>query len=123
MKKVTGIVKKISDNIEEEVTLEVNDIEVICFAGVCPYEIKVGGEYPVIFSSMIFDDYDVKELQAETQSLEKINAGYSYIAKGKLDGMKVLSIIDIQDDGLLDFEYLDGKYVEFKIDRLDVEFL
>jgi len=123
MKNSIGLVVKINNNIEEEITLEVNGIEVICFANVCPYDIEVGEKYPVMFSSMTFDDYNVKELHEEIKSLKKTDNAYSYVVKGKLEGEMVLSVIDIVDDGLLDYKYLDGSYVEFKIDRLDVEFL
>ncbi|MBQ4880116.1 hypothetical protein J8M21_23165 [Pseudoalteromonas luteoviolacea] len=49
--KVLGL----NSDIEEEVTLEVNGIELTCFAGVCPYKLTIGQEYPVTFEMLDFE--------------------------------------------------------------------
>ena len=124
MNKYNALVKKIDDDVEEEVTLSLSGFEVTCFAGICPYQIEEGKEYPVSFELMIFDDYIVEESQEEESSLERIGNGFSYWIIGKLEGGIVSSPIAFEDEILLsDFGYLDGKYIRLKADRIDVEFL
>lgn len=124
MNKYNALVKKIDDDVEEEVTLSLNGFEVTCFAGVCPYQIEEGKEYPVSFELMIFDDYHVNESKEEMPSLERVGSSFSYWIIGKLEGGIVNSSIPFEDEILLsDYGYLDGKYIRLKIDRIDVEFL
>ncbi|WP_210404803.1 hypothetical protein [Hahella sp. CCB-MM4] len=124
MTKLYALVKKIDDNIEEEVTLELNGVELTCFAGVCPYQIQEGKEYPVSFELEIFDDYCVEELNEEKVALERIGNDFSYWVAGRLDGSVIHSVIQFEDEILMsDYGYLDGKFIRMKVDRIDVEFL
>lgn len=43
----TALVKRLDSQIEEEVTIEIEDIEFTGFAFICPYKIEVGKSYPV----------------------------------------------------------------------------
>lgn len=124
MSKYNALVKKIGDDVEEEVMLSLNGFEITCFAGICPYQIEEGKEYPVSFELMVFNDYCVEEAQEKVSSLERIGSGFSYWVVGKLKDGTINSPIPFKDEILLsDFGYLDGKYVRVKADRIDVEFL
>lgn len=124
MNKYTALVKKIDDDIEEEVTLSINGFDVICFAGVCPYEIYEGKKYPVYFEMVFFDDYSVQESSKKISNLERIGNGFSYWIVGKLKGDTIDSSIQFKDEILLsDYGYLNDKYIRIKADRIDVEFL
>lgn len=119
-----AILKSIDSDIEEQVTLIVNGIEVTCFAGVCPYELEIGNEYPVEFEMNVFDDYSVNQADSQDRLVTQIDNGFAYLLSGKLDGNTVDCGIPFEDDVLLsDFGYLDGKFVTFQVDRVDVEFL
>lgn len=119
-----AFVKKIDSSIEELVTLVIDGVEVTCFAGVCPYEICVGQKYPVSFEVNVFDDYAVKELDKQDTSIMKVDEGFAYVLNGLLQGNTVICGIPFEDEILLsDFAYLDGKYVSFQVDRIDVAFL
>ncbi len=119
-----AFVKNIDSDIEEQVTLIVDDVEVTCFASVCPYEIQEGQEYPVSFEMNVFDDYSVNALVKNEKSLVRIGDGFSYLLSGELRGNTIVCGIPFEDEILLsDFGYLDGKYVSFQVDRIDVEFL
>jgi len=121
MNKYYAKVLKLDPDIEEEVTLDVNGIEITCFASVCPFKISVGKEYPVAFE---FDDFDISEQSTEETSLARLGSDYSYELKGKLDGDTVDVGIRIRDEFLSsEYGYLDGKFVSLKVGRLDVEFL
>lgn len=116
--------KKIDDDIEEEVALGLNGVEVTCFAGICPYQIQEGKEYPVSFELVVFDDYWVEELSEEKVVLERIGNTFSYWITGKLEGGVIDSVIQFEEEILLsDYGYLNGKFIRMKVDRIDVEFL
>ncbi len=124
MSKYFALVKAIGDNVEEEVTLDLNDLKVTCFAGVCPYEIHEGERYPVSLELIVFDDYEVKESEVEFAGLEQIGESFSYWIKGRLEKGVIDCGIQFEDEILLsDYGYLDGKFIQLKVDRIDVEFL
>jgi len=117
-------VKKIDENIEEEVTLLIDQIEVVCFASVCPYAIKNGGEYPVSMTLNIFCDYNLRESKDEQSSLRRIGNSFSYIVTGRIcDDILDAGIKFVDDVFLSDYGYLNGKMVSMQVDRIDVEFL
>lgn len=124
MNKYSALVQAIGDSVEEEVTLSLNGFEVICFAGVCPYDIREGEKYPVSFELMIFGDYEVKKLETESMGLERIGNSFSYWINGLFEQGIIDCGIQFEDDILLsDYGDLNGKFIQLKVDRIDVEFL
>lgn len=124
MTKLNALVKKIDPDIEEEVTLELNGVEITCFAGVCPYRIQEGNKYPVSFELEVFNDYCIEELNEEKVALQRIGNGFSYWIAGRLDGSVIHSVIQFKDEILMsDYSHLDGKFIRMKVDRIDVDFL
>lgn len=124
MNKYFALVQSVGDGVEEEVTLSLNDLNVTCFASVCPYEIHEGEKYPVSFNLMIFDDYEVYESEGEEVGLERIGKGFSYWIKGRIEKGVIDCGIQFEDEILLsDYGYLDDKCIRLKVDRIDVEFL
>lgn len=119
-----AILKSVDSDIEEQVTLIINGIEVTCFVGFCPYKLEIGNEYPVEFEMSIFGDYSVNQSDFKEQLVTQIDNGFAYLLSGKLDGNTVDCGIPFEDEVLLtDFGYLNGKFVDFQVDRVDVEFL
>lgn len=119
-----AILKSTDSDIEEQVTLLINGREITCFAGVCPYQIQVGHEYSVAFEMNVFDDYYVTPSASQEQLVTQVDNGFAYLLSGKLDGNTVDCGIPFEDDVLLsDFGYLENQFVNFKVDRIDVEFL
>lgn len=116
--KVLGL----NPDIEEEVTLEVNGIELTCFAGMCPYELNIGQEYPVTFEML---DFELTEQEsAEETSTTRVDSTYAYKLLGRLNGGTIDAGIKIWDDFLeSDYAYLDGQFICLCVERLDVEFL
>ncbi len=115
-----------SESNEMKVTLRVNDIVLTCFAIVCPIKRKQGGFYKVDLMPEMFNEYDLREVDAAvTPSILQSGKDFSCVVIGKLEnGAISVSGIKFEDTLLLsDFGYLDGKMVEWEIDRLDVEFL
>lgn len=119
-----ALLKKIDDSVEEEVTLELYGSELVCFLGICPYQIREGSRYPVSFELKVFDDYCVEELGKEKTGVERIGNGFSYWIMGKLEDDVIHSLVSFQDEVLLsDYGYLNGRYIRIKVCRIDVEFL
>ncbi|MFV8457240.1 hypothetical protein ACNO5M_19415 [Vibrio owensii] len=116
--KVLGL----NPDIEEEVTLEVNGIELTCFAGMCPYELNIGQEYPVTFEML---DFELTEQEsAEETSTTRVDSTYAYKLLGRLNGGTIDAGLKICDDFLeSDYAYLDGQFICLCVERLDVEFL
>jgi hypothetical protein len=117
-------VERIDEDIEEEVTLVIDGLKLVCFAGVCPYPIEEGKAYPVSLHLVVFDDYMITEVNIDESSLKRIGQGFSYIVTGRLSEDTLNAGIAFQDQVFLsDYGYLDGKMVSVKVDRIDAEFL
>jgi len=119
-------VRRLSDDVEEEVVLRINGIELTCFAIVCPYKIEEGVSYQVELTAEVMNDYLVSELDEEVSpSIVQIGDSFSHVITGKLDGNRLdAGGIVLEDDVLLsDFGYLEGKMIAWKVDRIDAEFL
>jgi len=122
----TAQIKRLSDDVEEEVVLRINGIELTCFATGCPYKIEEKGSYPVAITAQVLNDYLVKERdEGVDPSILKINNGFSHLITGRLTSNCLdAGGIVFEDDMLLsDFSYLDGKMISWTVDRIDVEFL
>ncbi len=119
-------IKRLSDDVEEEVVLRINGVELTCFATVCPYKIEEGASYQVELTAQVFNEYLVSELDEEASpSIVQIGDSFSHVITGRLSGNR-LDVGDIvfEDDVLLsDFGYLEGKMIAWKVDRIDAEFL
>lgn len=111
----------IDDLIEEEVKVKINGIYLDCFAGTCPFELKIGGKYEVVFSC---SDFEIEESTSSVCSIERLNDSYSYKINGLLNNGVIDSVITISDYYLSDsYSYLDGMAVSMIVERLDIEFL
>lgn len=116
----------LNNEIEEEAVLQINGVELVCFACVCPYEIKEGQLYPVELHPVVFDDYVVTELSNSSDTtIDRVGKGFQYLITGRLIGQRLECGELILEDEVLqrDFNYLDGKMIAIKWDRIDVEFL
>lgn len=117
---------KLSDDIEEKVTLQINGRQLNCFAGICPYPISEGKSYPVQLELVVLDDYEVMASPDDAgAAFVETGKGFAYLIQGKLNGMYLEADGLVFEDEVLqrDFGYLDGKMVTVKVDRIDVEFL
>ncbi|WP_150526566.1 hypothetical protein [Roseibium sediminis] len=116
--------KAICDDVEEEVTLVIGTMEVVCFASVVPYELKVGRSYPVVFQVFLNDEYDLRKSSIAEAGIERIDTGFGYRLRGRLVGNTIECGLPFEDDHLADeYGYLDGELVELIVDRVDVEFI
>ena len=120
---VETLVKSIDENVEEQVTLIVAGVEIICFASICPYEIIAGKTYPVEFEIMLNDDYEIEQINSVSSHIQKIGSGFAYKLSGEMLDGTIDCGIPFYDDYLIsEYGYLRGKLVSLNIDRMDVEF-
>ena len=119
------VLERIDDNIEEEVLLKINGNSITCFACIWPDNIQTGEKYDVIFYILVFDDFNVCEVDESTPpAMIQKGDSFEYTLTGRLSGNVLDCGIKIEDDDFWDeFAYLDGKMVKITVDRINVEFL
>lgn len=118
--------KKLSPTIEEEVVVEIEGIEIMGFAFLCPYKISIDSEYPVNVSFMLFDEIDIKKQEyTKKKGIEHVGEAYEYKLQGCLEGDGIdVGIIISDDEGYLEDCGIDiGEFVDLKVGRINVEFL
>lgn len=115
----------IDEDVEEQVLLDVQGHHITCFASICPYPINVGEKYRVGFYLFVVDEFCPSEIHGEhAPSITQIGSGFSYSLVGRLSGDILDCGIQIADEVFREqYSYLDGKMIQLKIDRIDVEFL
>ncbi|WP_289396083.1 hypothetical protein [Bacillus sp. DX1.1] len=119
-----ALVKEIDPYIEEEVIVKIQDIELTCFANICPYEIKLREIYPTELSLWFLDYYEIDIQDGQEKQAIKLDDSFKYELKGLLTSDGILDIgIPIEDEILEDYEHLYGKYIKLIVDRINIEFL
>ncbi|WLV24512.1 hypothetical protein QR721_12840 [Aciduricibacillus chroicocephali] len=121
----TALVKRLDPQIEEEVTIEIEGIEFTGFAFICPYKIEVGESYPVSIGFTILNELIIHEIQRERKEIERIGLGYDYYIRGLLhaDAIDAGLVFTDDDEYFSDYPEFVNKYIEMKVDRIDIEFL
>jgi hypothetical protein len=121
---VNAKVEEIGEDVEEEVTLRIGDVSIVCFTGYSPYQVEKGKVYPVSLNLAFFNDFELIESDDLQPSLRKIGDGFAYVVTGLLCDDVIDAGVKFQDETFLsDYGYLTGKMVSVKADRIDVEFL
>ncbi|MBV6885116.1 hypothetical protein [Xanthomonas euvesicatoria] len=114
-----------SEIIEEELKVNIDGQELVCFASHLPYAVKAGNIYEAEIIPMVFDEYFVEKSDEVTPSIRSCGIAYSYIVTGILrKGSVDCGKLTFFDDALIeDFGFLEGQMVNWKIDRLDLSFI
>jgi len=121
---VDNIVKIMSldEHIEEEAVVQINNIEFVTFIAYAPYLIEVNHQYPVEISLFV-DEVEVKENADEIKSLIRIGETFEYIVSGYLNTKGQLDVgFLIEDEIFGDYQYLYGKFITLRVDRINSEF-
>ncbi len=109
---------------DEEVTVQIGDIQIIGFVN-CGCNNKIGDVCSIDIS--LYDDLEIDELANEECSVNRKDNSYSYELKGILDidNHRLKSVIDfdIDEEILMNYGYLDGRYVSINVLRIDLEFV
>lgn len=119
-----AILTEINENIEEEVTVRIGNIEFTGFANIIPYQLVLGNKYDVLIGVTVLDEFQITETTLKVKELKPLNYPFKYLIRGilKKDGIIDAGII-IQDEILEEYEYLLDKYVEIEVDRISIEFM
>ena len=122
--KYIALIKHINPDIEEEVTVTINGVTLTGFANVCPYLIKAGESYPVSIGITILYELEIVEQQGEEKRFYKDGSSFAYEISGLLTEQGILDAnILIEDEVFEDYEYMYGKYVKIRVDRISLEFI
>jgi hypothetical protein len=120
-------VVSLSDLIEEEVVLELCcSEEVTCFASYCPFSIEEGQAYLVELNLFSIDGFDLHEEEDRGfPPFSRVDSGFSYVVRGALNGgvLNAGGVLFDEERFLVDFEYLNGKYVSVRVDRINACFI
>jgi hypothetical protein len=123
------LIKKVNPCIDEEVTIEVNEFELICFAPFGIPALEVGKKYKADIGITVLDDLDMKEVKECMNGFNQIDNSFAYYIRGKFDlesrtlDAGILIKFDEDEFDLHDSSYLDGKNVEIRVDRIKIEFI
>lgn len=116
----------ISENpdIEEELKIRIKDIELLCFVEEYRCSAEVGKEYIIDLNVVIFDDLNIEKSPVKTKEIIQQGDSFSYCIKGVFhpSDKKIDSGIDIDlaDEDISDFWYLENQFVMLSIDRFNI---
>jgi hypothetical protein len=117
----------VNDLIEEQVFLEIEGQELVCFITSCPYRLDTGVLYPIAIALWSMDDIVLEEVldQDAESCLKRIGDTFKYCVVGRLRAGGILDAgVRFQDDQFVsEFPDLVDKVVEAQVDRIGVEFL
>ena len=118
--------KIISENpdIEEELKIKIKDIEILCFVEEYRCPVEVGKEYIIDLEAVIFDDLNIEKSSTKVKELIQQSDSFSYSIRGIFhpSNKKIDAGIDIDlaDEDISDFWFLENKFVVIDIDRFNV---
>lgn len=122
MKNIVKIIS-LNEDVEEEAVVQIKNIKFATFIAYAPYVIDVDKCYPVEISFFV-DEVDIQENSEAVKDLTRIDESFEYIVKGYLNDKGQLDVgFLIEDDVFEDYQYLYGKYVRLKVDRINLEFV
>lgn len=115
------IIKRIID--DEEVTVKIGNVEITGFVN-CGCDKSIGDNCKV--DMLLYDDLVICELFDEQVFAIRKGEAYSYEIRGILDVENSLlkSAIDFEVDKeeLINYGYLNGKFVSMNVVRIDLDF-
>lgn len=123
------LIEKINLNIEEEVSIKLNKLDLTCFAPFGVPDLEVGKKYIADIGIMVLEDLDMKEVKEYLNGFSRIDNSFAYYIRGRFDlesrtlDAGFLIRFDEDEFDLHDNSYLDGKNVEIKVDRINIEFI
>ena len=121
-------VKEINPDIEEEILIQVNNIELICFVTNWNMNVKVGQFYDADIGVTVLDSLNIEKQADQITCFKQINGSFAYSICGKFDynshsiDAGIVIEFDLDEVDLFDYSYLDGKYVSIKVDRISLGF-
>ena len=121
-------IESLNKIIEEEVVVNVNGQLLRCFMSYLDdIVIEVGNEYYANIEYEIYNDLSIEEVNEDLKNIQCVNESFSYDIIGKLnvDECKLESTIDIaiDEEDIYEFGYYDNKYIKFRVDRFNIEFI
>jgi len=122
---LNNIAKVISldENVEEEAVIQINNIEFVTFIAYAPYPIQTNKQYSVEISFFV-DEVEIQENNEDIKGLIRNDETFEYNINGYLNDNGQLDVgFLIEDDIFEEYQYLYGRYVTLKVDRINSEFV
>lgn len=121
MKNIAKIIS-LNEEIEEEAVVQINNTKFVAFMVYVPYAVEINKHYPVDVG-FFADEIDIQENSEVVKNLIRVGETFQYAVNGYLNDKGQLNVgFLIEDEIFEDYEYLYGKYVKFKVDRIDLGF-
>ncbi|WP_277761334.1 hypothetical protein [Pseudomonas sp. A34-9] len=109
--------------IEELIVLNIQGVNIKCFAGYCPPVIEVGKNYEVEFEMVLPEELDIVKIENEEARIEMLDKGFSCDIYGYMEDDIFRSIIEFSDQDIhFDYPHLNGQFVKITAQRIDVLF-
>ena len=117
-------IKKLDNDVEEAVLIEINGYELYCFISYCPFKIFENQFYEVELSYEIFNDY-ILDKSTSNIGFRKIDDSFKYeiTAELKNNHLTLQNIQFEEDEYLINYSYLDNCLVTLTVDRISVSFI
>ena len=114
----------IDDAVEEAITISLGEITLVCFCSSIVKEIKVGEIYLCEIDLEYFDDEVLEEAKSNNARIERIGDSFAYTLYGYYNnGTIFLNGLYFCGEDLLDYGYLDNKFVKLNVCRINIDFL
>ena len=113
-----------NEHIDEEVTLLIDGSTIVCFANVCPYELKVGKTYDVELKLNLPDNYSINQSSQREILIEKTGKGFAYSLYGELHDDEFHTFTTLFDENVhCDHPALNNKFIRLHVERIGASFL
>lgn len=122
------VVKGFNEHVEEEVIVEIEGVEI---TGFMPFGISFEPEekqkYRVSLGLVVLDDIEMQKIERSEMGFYRIDNTFSYFIRGYFDfDKRTISaeiIVELEEEMVDGFAYLDGCNVQIKVDRINIDFI
>gem|GEM_PF-3370968 len=124
-----ALVKELNLHVEEEVTVVIEGVVLVCFVREWLNNVEVGKSYSVTIEGRILNDIYMVENEDASIGFKQIGNSFSYIISWRFDlatrsiDAGITICFDEDEVDFHDYAYLDGKNVSVKVDRLEISFM
>lgn len=114
----------IDDVINEEIMISIGEFTLVCFCGYMPKAFDKNKIYLCEIDLDFFDNEILEEAKGNNVRIERDGNGFNYTLYGYYShGSLFLNGLYFDDEFLLDYGYLDNKFVQIKVSRINLNIL
>lgn len=124
-----ALIKGLNSDVEEEITIQVNNIVLNCFVTQWGFsDVVLNKNYKVDIGATIFDDVVIEKKDVPC-GFNQIDNSFGYMLSGRFcfDTYRmdcgIIIELDKNEVDLSDYAYLDNQNIVLQVDRITVEFV